>query len=64
MTPVQGAWLTLVLAPVALIALTVGFVASRPKPGREVPPWAKGVKTVGLVAVLLVAFIQIMTSPA
>ncbi|OPF78705.1 hypothetical protein VT50_0218265 [Streptomyces antioxidans] len=62
MTPVQVNWLSIVLGPIAVIALLSAFSAQRSavKRGESMPGWGKAVQGVGIVFVLFVALSNMM----
>ncbi|NUP20677.1 MAG: hypothetical protein HOZ81_32280 [Streptomyces sp.] len=64
MTRVQIDWLTLVLAPLAVIGLVVAFTAARSatKRGEPMPGWGKAVQGVSIAFVLLVAVLNMTAS--
>lgn len=64
MTPVQVNWLTLLLAPLAVVGLVVAFTAARSaaKRGEPTPGWGKAVQGVAITLVLLVAFMNMAAS--
>ncbi|MDO0913346.1 hypothetical protein QQM39_21610 [Streptomyces sp. DT2A-34] len=64
MTPVQVNWLTLVLAPLAVVGLVVAFTAARSaaKRGEPMPGWGKAVQGVAIAFVLLVALMNMTAS--
>jgi hypothetical protein len=61
MTQVQIDWLTLLLAPIAVVSLVLSFFATRTatRTGEPMPGWAKVVQGVGIVTVMLVALLNI-----
>ncbi|WP_328439607.1 hypothetical protein OHA71_25620 [Streptomyces sp. NBC_00444] len=61
MTPVQVDWLTLLLAPFALVGLVVAFPAIRSaiKRGEPAPGWAKGIQGVAVTCALLIALLNV-----
>jgi hypothetical protein len=65
MTPVQVDWLTLLLAPFALVGLVVAFPAIRSaiKRGEPAPGWAKAVQGVAVTCALLIALLNVTRSP-
>jgi hypothetical protein len=60
MTPVQVDWLSVLLGPIAIVALVLAFSARRSaaKKGEPMPDWGKGVQGVGMALVLFVALIN------
>ncbi|KUL33538.1 hypothetical protein [Streptomyces regalis] len=64
MTPVQVNWLTLVLAPLAVVGLVVAFTAARSaaKKGEPMPGWGKVVQGVAIAFVLLMALMNMAWS--
>lgn len=64
MTPVQANWLTLVLAPLAVVGLVVAFVAARSaaRRGEPMPGWGKAVQGVAVAFVLLMAVMNMTVS--
>lgn len=64
MTPVQINWLTLLFAPIGVVALLVAFSAARSaaKRGEPMPGWGKAVQGVGVAFVLVVAFVNMAWS--
>ncbi|MEU8873467.1 hypothetical protein AB0D24_20265 [Streptomyces javensis] len=62
MTPVQVDWLSIVLGPLALIALAFAFSAQRSavKRGASIPGWGKAAQGVGIAFVLFVALSNMM----
>ncbi|MBA6441019.1 MULTISPECIES: hypothetical protein [Streptomyces] len=62
MTPVQVDWLSIVLGPLALVALAFAFSAQRSavKRGESMPGWGKAAQGVGIAFVLFVALSNMM----
>lgn len=61
-TPVLVDWLTLLLAPVGVILLAVGFFAHRSaaRAGTPAPGWGKAAQGVGIAVVMLIALIRLL----
>jgi hypothetical protein len=64
MTPVQVDWLTLLLAPFAVVGLLVALPAMRSaiKSGKPAPGWAKALQGVGITCALLIALLNVTRS--
>ncbi|MFE5816071.1 hypothetical protein [Streptomyces sp. NPDC056479] len=64
MTPVQANWLTLLLAPIAVVGLVVAFTAARSasRRGEPMPGWGKTVQGVAIALVVLVAVMNMASS--
>ncbi|MBO3677259.1 hypothetical protein [Streptomyces sp. NEAU-YJ-81] len=62
MTPVQVDWLSIVFAPIGVIALVCAFFARRSSSQRDepMPAWGKAVQGVGMVLVMCVALTNMM----
>ncbi|AZQ36131.1 hypothetical protein EJ357_23790 [Streptomyces cyaneochromogenes] len=60
MTPVQVNWLTLLLAPIAVVGLVVALGAklSSSRRGEPMPGWANAVQGAAIAVVLLVAILN------
>ncbi|BBJ41208.1 hypothetical protein SSPO_039260 [Streptomyces antimycoticus] len=60
MTPVQADWLSIVFAPIGVIALVTSFFARRSatRRGESMPAWGTAVQGVGMVLVMCVALIN------
>lgn len=64
MTRVQVDWLTLLLAPIAVVGLVVAFTArqSASRKGEPMPGWATATQGVAITCVLLVAVMNMASS--
>ncbi|MDT0266717.1 hypothetical protein RM844_10470 [Streptomyces sp. DSM 44915] len=62
MTAVQADWLTLLCAAVVVLTLPLAFGARRSalKRGEPMPGWGNALQGVGLVAVLLMALVNVV----